>query len=481
MKKDLIIIFGNFNILHPGHLRLFRYAKSIKKHLWIGLLGDKISQNNALISEQDRLETLEVNSYVDKCFIVNESVSDIIIKYKPYAVLKGKEYENSINQETESLNSYGGKLIFGSGDVSFSSIDLLRKEYFDESQSHFKNPKDFILRHNISQSHLLKVIEKFKNINACILGDIIIDEYIDSEALGMSQEDPTIAIKPLSSRKFIGGAGIVAMHGEKLGANIHFMTVIGEDDHQEFIDSAFQATHINSSLLRDRFRPTNLKSRYRAKNKTLLRVNNISELNVSEDIQSKIFSNFKKIANDLDVLIFSDFNYGFLPTPLVTKITDYAKEKKILVLADSQSSSQTGNVARFKSLDLITPTEREARISQRDNQEGLVQLAMGLLDDTASKNIFLKLGEEGILLYVSENNTYKTEQINALNSNPVDTAGAGDSLLISSALCMASGATIWETALIGSLAAAIQVSRVGNIPITKEEMQQAIKSLYFSE
>ena len=49
MKKDLIIIFGNFNILHPGHLRLFRYAKSIKQELWIGLLGDKISKNNALI------------------------------------------------------------------------------------------------------------------------------------------------------------------------------------------------------------------------------------------------------------------------------------------------------------------------------------------------------------------------------------------------------------------------------------------------
>tara|TARA_Y100000741_G_scaffold359911_1_gene341319 strand:- start:12633 stop:14078 length:1446 start_codon:yes stop_codon:yes gene_type:complete len=480
MKKDLIIIFGNFNILHPGHLRLFRYAKSIKKELWIGLLGDEISKNNALISEQDRLETLQVNSYVDKCFIVNESISDVILKHKPYAVLKGKEYENSINQELEPLNSYGGKLIFGSGDVSFSSIDLLRKEYFDESTFNFKTPKDYILRHNITEAGLLSLVEKFRNINACILGDIIIDEYIDSEALGMSQEDPTIAIKPLNSRKFVGGAGIVAMHGEKLGSNVHFMTVTGEDKYKEFIDLAFKDTQINANLLCDKLRPTNLKSRYRARNKTLLRVNNISEISISEDLQSKILTNFKKIADDLDVLIFSDFNYGFLPTTLVNQIIALAREKNILVLADSQSSSQTGNVARFKSVNLITPTEREARISQRDNQEGLVQLAMGLLEDAKCKNIFLKLGEEGVLLYVSEDGEYKTEQINALNSNPVDTAGAGDSLLISSALCMASGATVWETALIGSLAAAIQVSRVGNIPITKEEVQTAIKSLYFS-
>ena len=324
-------------------------------------------------------------------------------------------------------------------------------------------------------------MEKFKNVNACILGDIIVDEYIDSEALGMSQEDPTIAIKPLNSRKFIGGAGIVAMHGEKLGANIHFMTVTGEDDPQKLIESAFKETDIHSTLLADRLRPTNLKSRYRAKNKTLLRVNNISEISISENLQSQILSNFIEIADDLDVLIFSDFNYGFLPTELITQLIDHANKKNILVLADSQSSSQTGNIARFKSVNLITPTEREARISQRDNQEGLVQLAIGLLENSGCKNIFLKLGEEGVLLYVLDNNEYQTEQINALNSNPLDTAGAGDSLLISSALCMASGATIWETALIGSLAAAIQVSRVGNIPITKEEIQSAIKSLYFSK
>jgi rfaE bifunctional protein kinase chain/domain len=480
MKKDLIIIFGNFNILHPGHLRLFRYAKSIKKDLWIGLLGDNMSQNNALISEQDRLETLQVNSYVDECFIVNESIADVILKYKPYAVLKGKEYEQSINAELEPLNSYGGKLIFGSGDVSFSSIDLLRKEYFDENGLHFKTPKDYILRHNITEAGLLNVVDKFTNIKACILGDIIIDEYIDSEALGMSQEDPTIAIKPLNSRKFIGGAGIVAMHGEKLGANVNFMTVTGEDEHQELIQREFKKTKITSTLFSDRLRPTNLKSRYRARNKTLLRVNNISEINISEDLQLSILSNFEKISQDLDVLIFSDFNYGFLPTALISKIIDIAEQKKILVLADSQSSSQTGNIARFKSVNLITPTEREARISQRDNQEGLVQLAMGLLGDASCKNIFLKLGEEGVLLYVLENGQYETDQINALNSNPVDTAGAGDSLLITSALCMASGATIWETAIIGSLAAAIQVSRVGNIPITREEVQRAIKSLYFS-
>jgi bifunctional ADP-heptose synthase (sugar kinase/adenylyltransferase) len=51
-----------------------------------------------------------------------------------------------------------------------------------------------------------------------------------------------------------------------------------------------------------------------------------------------------------------------------------------------------------------------------------------------------------------------------------DVAGAGDSLLVASALTLAAGGTIWESAFLGSLAAAIQVGRVGNIPVLVEEL-----------
>ena len=52
-----------------------------------------------------------------------------------------------------------------------------------------------------------------------------------------------------------------------------------------------------------------------------------------------------------------------------------------------------------------------------------------------------------------------------MNSNPLDVAGAGDSMLISSAMSISCGATPWEAACIGSIAASVQVSRVGNIPL----------------
>ena len=63
-----------------------------------------------------------------------------------------------------------------------------------------------------------------------------------------------------------------------------------------------------------------------------------------------------------------------------------------------------------------------------------------------------------------------TDRISALNTSPRDVAGAGDSLLISGALTMTAGGSIWEAALIGSLAAAIQIGRVGNTSLKSKEL-----------
>ena len=65
MDKDLVLVFGNFNILHPGHLRLLRYAKSISKRLVVGLFSDRLAGDAIFVSEDLRLETILANSWVD--------------------------------------------------------------------------------------------------------------------------------------------------------------------------------------------------------------------------------------------------------------------------------------------------------------------------------------------------------------------------------------------------------------------------------
>jgi len=71
----------------------------------------------------------------------------------------------------------------------------------------------------------------------------------------------------------------------------------------------------------------------------------------------------------------------------------------------------------------------------------------------------------------------RPEMIPAVSRKAVDTAGAGDSFMAGSALAMAAGANSIESSVIGSIAAAIQVSRVGNRPIASADMTTVINQL----
>ena len=148
----------------------------------------------------------------------------------------------------------------------------------------------------------------------------------------------------------------------------------------------------------------------------------------------------------------------------------------IPMVADSQSSSQMGDVSRFKGMMLLTPTEREARLAVRDYNAGLVVLAEKLREKSDAANILLTLGAEGIIAHASSANPdeWLTDRLPAFNTSPKDTAGAGDSLLTCCSMALAVGADIWQSMYLGSIAAACQVSRVGNIPLSPRDMAQEL-------
>lgn len=467
MKKAFV--FGDFNILHPGHLRLLKFAKESSDFLTVGIFSNQLSNKPLLLDENVRLESIKATSYVDEAFLLNEDVLEYIKRRKPDILVKGKEFENRYNPEEEIMKTYGGKILFSSGEIGFSSLNLLQKD-FEISFLNLSHDNNFIKRHKIDKTKLIDFINRFSDLNILVIGDTIIDEYITCDAIGMSQEDPTIVVTPISNKKFIGGAAIVASHAKTLGANVSYVSVLGDDENYEFTHDYLTSLGINTYLLKDSTRPTTLKQRFRAQNKTLLRVNHLKQHNISKDLEEKILENFVDDLEDYDLIIFSDFSYGVLTKNIIENITLYAKKKSIVMVADSQSSSQIGDISKFKDMDIVTPTEREIRLSINDFESGLVVLSEKLHKKSNSKYIFTTLGSEGILIYNSTQNELLTDNIQALNTNAKDVSGAGDSLLTCSSMAKVVGANIWESAYLGSIAAAIQVSRVGNIPIKKEEL-----------
>jgi len=476
-KKRVVFVSGNFNVVHPGHLRLLRFAKQCGDFLVVGVLGDH-EKAETLLPEHLRLEGVQATSFVDYAFILKDGPEDFVRYFKPKFVVKGQEHENQFNPELAELEAYGGKLLFSSGEASFSSLDLLRDEFKNLSFSTIIKPKDFLARHKFNMLDLKAVVQKMKGLQVVVIGETIVAEYITCDPLGMSQEDPTIAVTPIAKDRFVGGGGIVAAHACGFGADVKFFSVVGKDEAGDFAREGLKERGVTAHLYVDESRPTIRKERFRAHGKTLLRVNHFHQHPIDRNIQKKILGDLSSALDGAKLLIFSDFNYGCLPQPLVDKIIELCQAKDVMIAADSQSSSQVGYVSRFHDAFLITPTEREARISVGDFNAGLVVLAEMLRAKARAKNVLLTLGSEGVLIHASTSlpEKWHTDRLSALNTSPKDVSGAGDSLLTCASMAMAVGADIWQASYLGSIAAACQVSRIGNIPLSASALMVEIKS-----
>lgn len=467
-NRRIAFISGNFNVVHPGHLRILKFAKENADFLLIAVTPDTTA--GVSLPAELRLEGLRAISIVDHTFLLEELPEDFIARLQPEVVVKGKEYETRENPEQSAVDLYGGKLLFSSGEVRFASLNLIQKEYYETNFSAIRKPLDFPKRRGFEISDLKAILPKLAGLRVLVIGDLIVDTYANCEPLGMSQEDPTIVVTPIDEKTFIGGAGIVAAHAAGIGGKVHFISVTGQDSWSDFARTTLEHSGVSFDFITDTTRPTTHKKRYRANGKTLLRVNQLRQHAISPDLIKMVISAVEKRIDNTDLILFSDFNYGCLPQPLVNQIVSMALSRNILMAADSQASSQLSDISRFKDMEIVTPTEREARLALRDQDSGLVIIGANLQRESRANNVIVTLGSEGLLIHGLHNGIYVTDRLPAFNTTPKDVAGAGDSLFTCSAMARAVGVDIWQSTYFGALAAACQVSRLGNTPLALEDL-----------
>ena len=144
--KDIVFVSGTFNIVHPGHLRLLRFAAECGDLLVVGVLSDRLA-SGAQLQETTRLDGVDAISLVSHVFSLDDAPADFISELQPSVVVMGNEHENANNPEQPVVQAYGGKLLFGSGGTTFSSLELLRRETeFIDHSSIIKTVEEDLVR-----------------------------------------------------------------------------------------------------------------------------------------------------------------------------------------------------------------------------------------------------------------------------------------------------------------------------------------------
>ena len=455
-ERTIAFVSGNFNVVHPGHLRLLKFAAEQADVLVVGVNSD--SMPGVTLAQEMRLENVRSIAFVHHAVRLEKSASDFIAKLQPSVVVKGKEFEDRSNPEQEAVDTYGGRLIFSSGELRFTSLALLERDAKIDIST-VRKPLEFPKRHGFEISGLKRLLGKLSGMRVAVVGDLIIDEYVTC----------------------VGGAGAVSAHAHGLGGDVQFFTLVGNDEASRFARDTLEQHGVVCEPFMDESRPTTRKQRFRALNKTLLRVNHLRQHAADAEIQRQMLNSVERALKSCDLLLFSCFNYGCLPQDLVDAIADRARSKGVMMAADSQVSSQTGDVSRFKGMTLLTPTEREARVALNDFISGLAVISERLIERARTGHLVITLGAEGALVNTMADGQHHSDRLPAFNPSPKDVSGAGDSFFMASSMALRAGAGVWEASYLGSLAAALQVSRVGNLPLTTAELVTEIDETGFSD
>ena len=486
--SDIVLGFCHFNIIHPGHIRYLQHARSLGKNLAIALLGYSLledPQKNEFFSELDRAIGLASLQIVDKVYLLNDiTLKEFINKFQPKKFVLGKEYQKSkridILESIQALEDCGGKPIYHAGEIHYASADLLHgsQETIEDERKHLFQQTS--KRQNIHIKELISYIKSFSKLKLLVIGDTIVDQYVACDAIGMSAEAPVLVVKELESKEYVGGAGVVSAHVKALGANCKFLSVVGHDENAKLVQSNLEEQGIEVHLISDSSRPTTFKIRYMVENQKLFRVSRMKEHSLPESTEEDFIKKIHELSQDVDGILICDFVYGVITPKVLSEIHTIASIKNIKLFGDLQCSSQVGNISKFVNFHLLCPTEREARIALSNQEDGIEWIANTLLKKTNADHLLIKLGAEGFVTYsqIFHKDTYK-EHFPALVSNPVDVAGAGDSLLAAMASSLCSGANIMEASAIGACMAALAVQRVGNIPVTQNQLVNYLNKMEF--
>ena len=342
-KKKVILCHGNFDVVHPGHVRHLIYAKSKASTLIVSITADQYIKkgiNRPFVPENLRALNLAAFQMVDYVLIDNnQKPLKNLKKLKPDYFAKGFEYTSSglmpaTKEESDVVSSFGGEMIFTPGDIVYSSTSLLNLH--QPKIDNFKL-QNLMSKYSVSFEKLKKTLSKFDKLKIHVVGDLIIDTYTRTNLIGGLIKTPTPSVLYQEKDNYIGGAGVVANHLKSLGAKVTLTTVVGNDKWKNFVIQEFKKSKVKLKVIVDNTRPTTNKNTIIANDYKLLKVDTLDNHPISEKILERIQSNVKNV--ECDAIIFSDFRHGIFNKSSIPLIIKSIKNN-IFKVADSQVATR---------------------------------------------------------------------------------------------------------------------------------------------
>jgi rfaE bifunctional protein kinase chain/domain/rfaE bifunctional protein nucleotidyltransferase chain/domain len=469
--KTVVQCHGCFDIVHPGHIRYLRFARSLGDVLVVTVSADDVVMKGCerpYIPQDLRLDNLAELGCVDYVALSeDEWAGPVLEAIQPDIYVKGREYESKNDPrfagEKKIVESYGGRVVLGSGDVIFSSTDIGRRKR-NELDMEQQKIQSFCRVNGITFSRLRNTITRFSELKVLVLGDAIIDHYAHCEGARVASESPIVSVKPVSEEWFTGGAGLIARQAAVLGAKPTFITCGQEDDAFERIKDRLERSGVEVHNLPAPGRPTYMKTRFLVGGKKVFKVDRGSPAPIPIETTNQLIGMLRELLEAHDGLIVTDFGYGLFGPTLANVIPVIAEQCRKPYFADVSTNGQA-NILKFSGPRLATPTEDELRFALGDAESGLSNLASRYYQASGARGLIVTMGQRGSLGFhppQSQGDRLRADYLPALQVNEVDAVGAGDVFLTGASLTELAGESVAVGMYIGSSLASLSAGTLGN-------------------
>lgn len=308
--------------------------------------------------------------------------------------------------------------------------------------------------------------------NILVVGDLMIDHYLWGECQRISPEAPVPVVNIERENSVLGGGGNVVNNLYALGAKVDVMSVIGADEIAHELHTLLADIKLSSQyLIVEKTRITSKKSRLIASNQQVIRFDQESKKDISQQSAQNLIHTFSTIVNQYDVILLSDYDKGVLSVDLTQSLINIANENGKKVLIDPKGT----NYAKYRGAYLLTPNKKEASeaIGININDEKTLSLAIKKLKNDCQLAVSLiTLSAQGVAIYD------KNLRIHQAYAREVfDVTGAGDTILASLGFALAQQYSIDDAVQFANLAAGVVVGKIGSATATLNEIIEYESSL----
>jgi rfaE bifunctional protein kinase chain/domain len=329
------------------------------------------------------------------------------------------------------------------------------------------------------QERLLNIVRRFPERKLLIIGDSIADKFLYGSIARVSREAPVFILRHESTETVPGGAANCALNLAALGANVSLISLAGNDDAGVALRDKLSAAGVNVDglVLSDKVQTTTkvriVAGHAHAAKQQVIRIDYEDAPLNDSGVRERLKSSLQTALAAADAVIISDYNYGLVDEHAIALVREAQRSRNIPVLVDSRF-----RLSEFSGFTAATPNEDEVEHllgAPAGSSEQLESAATRLKQDLGYQALLVTRGSRGMTLVANDESPLQIPAVGAHQA--VDGTGAGDTVIATFALALASNASFAEAAHLANHAGGLVVMKRGTASVSADELEHSINDL----